>query len=262
MQKLGTELQPRPRPLRRVRRPRRRRARRHQAARLLDKTLEDFRRARRRPDDATRARIKEINERLTARRPGVQQEHPRRRPHRPGRARAARRACPRTGSTRTRPTTTASSRVTTDYPDAIPVRMFVHGPRRRAARCGARSSTAAGRPTSRCSRELFELRAGARPPRRLRRLGRLRRRREDDRARARRSRSSSTGSPTPRRSPGERDREVLLERLRQDDPDATRSTASTAPTTRSWSARSSYDVDAQLVRTYFDFAAVRAGCST
>ena len=98
----------RPRAVRRVRRPRRRRARpAGRAAARQDAT--DFRRAGVDRDDETRARIKEINEQLTLRRPGVQQEHPRRQAHHPGRARAARRAARRTGSTPIRSATTAWS---------------------------------------------------------------------------------------------------------------------------------------------------------
>ncbi len=64
------------------------------AARLLDKTLEDFRRAGVDRDDETRARLAWINERLTTLDPGLRPHHPRRRPHRAGGAGTARRAAP------------------------------------------------------------------------------------------------------------------------------------------------------------------------
>ena len=62
------------------------------AARLLEKTLEDFRRAGVDHDDATRAPAGRDQRAAHRDRPGVQPQHPRRRPHRPGDARAARRA--------------------------------------------------------------------------------------------------------------------------------------------------------------------------
>ena len=81
-----------------------------QAARLLAKTLEDFRRAGVDHDDATRARLTEINERLTRLDQDFSRLDPRRRPHRPGRRPSGSPGSRRTGSTRTPPTTTAWSR--------------------------------------------------------------------------------------------------------------------------------------------------------
>ena len=60
-------------------------------------------------------------------------------------------------------------------------------------------------------------------------------------------------------APARRDLEVLLDRVRGDDPDAT---AVSSADTRYYSEvvrREQFDVDAQVVRTYFDFAKVRSG---
>ena len=62
------------------------------AGRLLGKTLDDFRRAGVDLEDEARARLAEINERLTVGRAGVRPQHPRRRTHHPGVGRAAGRA--------------------------------------------------------------------------------------------------------------------------------------------------------------------------
>ncbi|MEP6797274.1 MAG: M3 family metallopeptidase, partial [Lapillicoccus sp.] len=58
---------------------------------------------------------------------------------------------------------------------------------------------------------------------------------------------------------GERDREVLLERMRQDVPGAETIDAADATFYAEVVRRENFDVDAQLVRTYFDFAKVRQG---
>ena len=67
-------------------------------------------------------------------------------------------ACRRTGWTRTRPTTTGWSSVTTDYPDAVPARMFVRDRRRSGARSPSPSSSAAGPHNEPLLKELFDLR--------------------------------------------------------------------------------------------------------
>ncbi len=56
-----------------------------------------------------------------------------------------------------------------------------------------------------------------------------------------------------------RDRDVLLERLRRDDPGATSIDRADATHYAELVRRESFDVDAQQVRRYFDFARVRAG---
>ena len=57
----------------------------------------------------------------------------------------------------------------------------------------------------------------------------------------------------------ERDREVLLARLRVDHPEATAIDGVDYPFYEELVRKEQYDVDAQVVRTYFDFARVRAG---
>jgi thimet oligopeptidase len=67
-------------------------------------------------------------------------------------------------------------------------------------------------------------------------------------------RISDAAGPSARR-----DREILLERRRQDDPDATGFDASHVAYYSELVRREEFDVDAQEVRRYFDFARVRAG---
>ena len=228
------------------------------AARLLDKTLEDFRRAGVDRDDATRARLTEINERLTE----LDQDFGRNirddvRTVRVPR-RAAGRAARRTGSTPTRPTTTGWSR----SPPTTPTRCRCGcspTTRRCAATSRSRSSSRGWPQNEPLLDEMFALRHELADPRRLRRLGVLRRRREDDRDgpgdpgvhRPDRRRGRGADAARPRGAA-----RALPPRRARTRP---RSTRPTPATTRSWSARSSYDVDAQQVRTYFDFAKVRQG---
>src|SRR6476646_984290 len=58
---------------------------------------------------------------------------------------------------------------------------------------------------------------------------------------------------------GRRDRDVLLQRLRQDRPEATTIDAADTSYYAEVVRRESFDVDAQQVRTYFDFGKVRQG---
>jgi thimet oligopeptidase len=58
---------------------------------------------------------------------------------------------------------------------------------------------------------------------------------------------------------GERDRQVVLNRLRQDHPEATTIDSTDLAFYAEAVRREQLDVDAQLVRTYFDFQAVRQG---
>ena len=149
------------------------------AARLLEKTLEEFRRAGVDQDDATRARLAEISERITA----VDQEFSRniRDDVRTVKATPEQLAgLPEDWLDAHPADDEGLVTVTTDYPDAVPARMFVQDadvrrqitiaflergwPAERAAAQGA------VRPAPR-----------VRQPRRLRRLGVVRRRGEDDR---------------------------------------------------------------------------------
>jgi thimet oligopeptidase len=59
--------------------------------------------------------------------------------------------------------------------------------------------------------------------------------------------------------PGERDLAILLERYRRDVPDADRVALADASYYRNLVFAERFDLDTQLVRTYFDFAKVRAG---
>lgn len=61
------------------------------------------------------------------------------------------------------------------------------------------------------------------------------------------------------REPGERDLAILLERYRRDVPDAERVALADASYYRNLVFAERFDLDTQLVRTYFDFAKVRAG---
>ncbi|WGL52681.1 Zn-dependent oligopeptidase [Nocardioides sp. BP30] len=61
------------------------------------------------------------------------------------------------------------------------------------------------------------------------------------------------------REPGERDLAILLERYRRDVPDADRVALADASYYRNLVFAELFDLDTQLVRTYFDFAKVRAG---
>jgi thimet oligopeptidase len=61
------------------------------------------------------------------------------------------------------------------------------------------------------------------------------------------------------REPGRRDLAILLERYRQDHPDAERVPLADAGYYRNLVFADRFDLDTQLVRTYFDFAKVRAG---
>lgn len=61
------------------------------------------------------------------------------------------------------------------------------------------------------------------------------------------------------REPGRRDLAILLERYRQDHPDAERVSLADAGYYRNLVFADRFDLDTQLVRTYFDFAKVRAG---
>ena len=116
----------------------------------------DFRRAGVDHDDATRARITEINEQTDRPRPGVQPEHPRRRAHRPGPARAARRAAG--GLADAHPADDDGLvTVTTDYPDAVPVADVL--PRRATCAARCRLASTSGWPANDpLLKELFDLR--------------------------------------------------------------------------------------------------------
>ena len=175
------------------------------AKRLLDKTLLDFHRGGVDKDDATRARVKELSERAIL----VGQEF-----------------------SKNIRDDVRSVKVTPDKLDGMPqdwidahvvdedglVTADHRLPRRRAvldlrARPRHPAGAADGVPQPRVAGQRRPAQGAlrdpsrARAPPRLPRLGGLRRRGQDDQGRAPRSRSSSTGSPSPRSSRGERDRQ-------------------------------------------------------
>jgi thimet oligopeptidase len=226
------------------------------ATRLLEKTLEDFRRAGVDLDDPTRARLAEINERLTA----VGQEFGRTvrddvRTVRVPRERLA--GLPQDWLDAHPADEDGLVSVTTDYPDAVPARMFVHDADVR------RQVTVAflerGWPTNEpLLHEMFALReelarlvgypdwasydadvkmigAGSAIPEFIDRI------------------SAAAAEPT------ERDLALLLERFRRDVPDATAIDVADSLYYEELVRQERHDVDAQQVRTYFDFAKVRQG---
>ncbi|GAW49809.1 MULTISPECIES: M3 family metallopeptidase [unclassified Nocardioides] len=226
------------------------------AARLLTKTLEDFRRAGVDLDDATRARLTEINERLTA----VGQEFSRtiRDDVRTVRVTPDRLAgLPQDWLDAHPAGDDGLVTVTTDYPDAVPVRMFAHDPdvRRQVTvafleRGWPQNESLLG--------EMFALRhelanlvgyadfasydadvkmigKGPAIPEFIDRI--------------------AEAADAPMR----RDLESLLARYRQDVPDATEIDTADSLYYEELVRKEQHDVDAQLVRTYFDFTRVRQG---
>ena len=226
------------------------------AARLLEKTLDDFRRAGVDLDDETRARLSEINERLTT----IGQEFSRNirddvrtvllPPERLT-------GLPQDWLDSHPVDDDGLVRVTTDYPDAVPARMFAHDA---AAR---REITVAflerGWPQNDALlREMFALRhelanlvgypdwasydadvkmirTGPAIPEFIDRIA-----------------AASAG-------PMRRDLELLLERYRRDVPGAETIDTADSVYYEELVRQERHDVDAQRVRTYFDFTKVRQG---
>lgn len=226
------------------------------AARLLTKTLDDFRRAGVDLDDETRARLARINERLTE----VGQEFSRniRDDVRTVRVPAERLAgLPQDWLDAHPAGDDGLVTVTTDYPDSVPARMFVHDADVR------REITTAflerGWPENDALlKEMFALRhelanlvgyadwasydadvkmigKGPAIPEFIDKI--------------------SDAAAEPMR----RDLGLLLERYRRDVPGATSITTADSLYYEELVRREQHDVDAQTVRTYFDFARVRQG---
>lgn len=227
-----------------------------QAARLLDKVLKDFRRSGVDQDDATRARLTEINERLTA----LDQEFGRntRDDVRTVTAPAERFAGLPEDWLEAHPADeNGDVTATTDYPDSVPVRMFAHD-------AGIRHDMSIafltrGYPQNEpLLHELFALRHELATL-----VG------YDDWASYDADvKMIDSGPAIPvfidkiadaANGPMERDLAVLMERYRQDRPDATEIPGSDASYYQEVVRREQYDVDAQQVRRYFDFAKVRQG---
>ncbi|MFC7495446.1 MULTISPECIES: M3 family metallopeptidase [unclassified Nocardioides] len=226
------------------------------AARLLTKTLDDFRRAGVDLDDATRGRLAEINERLTE----VGQEF-------------GRTIRDDVRTVRVTPDGLAGMpqdwldahpadddglvTVTTDYPDSVPVRMFAHDPdvRRDLTVAFLERGWPANEPLL---REMFALREElatlvgyadwASYDADVKMIGR--------------------GPAVPEfidriaeaaEKPMRRDLELLLERYRRDVPGATAIDTADSLYYEELVRQERHDVDAQQVRTYFDFGRVRQG---
>ncbi|MCD4533187.1 Zn-dependent oligopeptidase [Nocardioides sp. cx-169] len=227
-----------------------------QAARLLAKVLEDFRRAGVDRDDAIRARLTEISERLTE----LDQEFSKVVRDDVRRIRVApeqldglpadwREAHPADDE--------GLVTVTTDYPDVIPVRMFAHDADVRRELTMAFLNR--GWPASDALlKEMFELRhelAGL--------VG------YDDWASYDAAvKMIGTGPAIPEfidkiaaaaEEPMRRDLAVLMERFRQDHPEATSITGADANYYEELVRKEQLQVDAQQVRTYFAFPKVRQG---
>lgn len=226
------------------------------ATRLLDKTLRSFRRSGVAADPETRERIRVIRERLTA----LGQSF----------GRTIREG---TRSIRVRPEQLAGLpadwidahpagddglvTVTTDYPDAIPFRTFAHDAVARRDLLVA-SSTIGYPDNVPVLREIFGLRAE------LAGLLGYDSWPDFDAEVKMIERGPAIAEFIERISdlalePARRDVGVLLERLRQDRPDAERVESSDTAYYAELVRKEQLDVDAQLVRTYFDFGRVRAG---
>ena len=227
-----------------------------QAARLLTKTLEDFRRAGVDRDDATRARLTEINERLTE----LGQDFGRniRDDVRTVRVTPERLAGLPADWLAAHPAgEDGLVAVTTDYPDAVPVRMFAHD-------AGVRRDVTVafldrGWPhNERLLDEMLNLRHELAT---LVGYG-------DWPSYDADVKMIKQGSAIPEfieriaeaaAEPAERDLAVLLERFRRDVPEAAAISSADASYYEELVRKEQLEVDAQLVRTYFDFATVRQG---
>ena len=226
------------------------------AARLLDKTLEDFRRAGVDRDDATRARLTEINERLTA----LDQEFGRniRDDVRYVKVTPDRLAgLPQDWLDEHPVDEDGLVSISTDYPDTVPARMFVHDAEVRADL--ARAFLQQGWPQNDALlKEMFDLRhelAGL--------VGYA-----DWASYDAEVKMIGTGPAIPEfidkiaeaaEEPMRRDLELLLERLRRDVPDAEWLDATNSAYYEELVRKEQHDVDSQLVRTYFPFESVRQG---
>ena len=227
-----------------------------QASRLLVKTLRAFRRSGVAADEPTRARIKEIRDRLTV----LGQSF----------ARTIREG---TRSIKVTPDQLAGLpqdwidahpvgddglvTITTDYPDAVPFRTFAHD--ERARRDLLVASLTIGYPDNvDVLHEIFALRAELATL-----LGYASFPDFDAEVKMIKS-GDAIGAFIDKIAdaalePARRDVAVLLERLRQDRPDAQRVQSWDTAHYAELHRKEQLDVDAQRVRTYFEFGKVRAG---
>ena len=226
------------------------------AARLLEKTLEDFTRAGVDKDDATRARLAEINERLTA----LDQEFSRniRDDVRYVKVAPERlEGMPKDWLDEHPVDEEGLVSISTDYPDTVPARMFVKDQDVRAQL--AQAFLGQGWPQNEpLLQEMFALRhelAGL--------VG------YDDWASYDADvKMIGTGPAIPEfidkiaaaaEEPMQRDLALLLDRLRQDHPEATYIDATDSSYYDELVRKEQHDVDSQKVRTYFPFEQVRQG---
>jgi len=226
------------------------------AARFLDKVLADFRRAGVDRDEATRLRLAQINERLTAL--GLEFSRVIRDDVRTVRVTADRLDGLPGDWLEAHPVDESGLvTVTTDYPDYLPVRMFARDAdvRRQLTEAGLTRGYPHNDPVL---REMLELRhelatlvgypdwpsydadvkmigEGPAIPEFIDKI--------------------AEAADEPMR----RDLEVLLERFRQDVPGGEAITLADSAYYEELVRRERYDVDSQRVRTYFDFAKVRQG---
>ncbi|RXW31738.1 peptidase M3 [Propioniciclava flava] len=227
-----------------------------EASRLLEHVVRSFRRSGVATDEQTRARITEIRDRLTV----VGQQF----------AKTIREG---TRTIRVRPEQLDGLpqdwidahpaddegwvSVTTDYPDALPFRTFAHDAQ--ARRDLSIASLTIGYPDNvPALHEIFGLRAELAQllgyaswpdyDAEVKMIG------SGDAIAAFIDKIADAAD-----APAHRDVAVLLERLRRDHPEAERVESSDAAYYAEVHRREELDVDAQVVRTYFDFAKVRAG---
>ncbi len=226
------------------------------AARLLAKTLQDFRRSGVDRDDATRARLAEISARLTE----VDQEFSRsiRDDVRTIRVTPERLAGLPADWLAAHPAgDDGLVTVTTDYPDAVPVRMFAHDAEVRHDMTVAFLER--GYPQNEpLLQEMFALREE------LATLVGYR----DWASYDADVKMIGAGPAIPEfidriaaaaEEPMQRDLRLLVARYRHDEPDAATITTADSLYYEELCRQDRYDVDAQKVRTYFDFARVRQG---
>ena len=239
------------------------------AARLLTKTLDDFRRSGVDRDDATRARLAEINERLTA----VGQEFGRtiRDDVRTVRVTPDRLAgLPQDWLDAHPAGDDGLVTVTTDYPDSVPVRMFAHDAavRRDVTVAFLERGWPANEPLL---REMFALReelatlvgypdwASYDAAVKMIGTGSATVPEEARDEPSRRIPEFVDRIAAAAEKPMRRDLELLLERYRRDVPGAESITTADSLYYEELVRQERHDVDAQRVRTYFDFARVRQG---
>ncbi|NPC97219.1 M3 family metallopeptidase [Nocardioides sp. zg-DK7169] len=228
----------------------------HDATRLLEHTLRDFRRSGVDRDEDTRDRLAEIRERLTA----LDQELSRntRDDVRTITFPAERYAgLPQDWLDAHPADEDGQVTATTDYPDAVPVRMFAHDPEVRAA-MNLAFLTRGWPQNDAVLKEMFALRHELATL-----LGYA-----DWAAYDAEVKMIGSGPAIPEfidriaaaaEEPMRRDLEVLLERYRRDVPDAETIPSADASYYSELVRRERYDVDSQQVRTYLDFATVRRG---